>query len=575
MDSRFPPFVQSTPVLIVGSGPIGLALATDLGQRGVPCTLIEKNDRRLGPAKMILVSVRSMEFCRRWGVAEQVWNWGFPRDFCLDNVFVAGGLQGHEFARIPMLPMGAPRESEFSPERQAHCPQTWFDPILREKAESYPHVQLRYRHKLERFVQDEDSVTAEVTDLDTGERHFIRSRYLVGCDGYLSTVRKQLGVGMRGEPYLDTSINIELDIEDLSALHHIGNAGRYIMVGPEGTWATFIAVDGKRTWRVTLYGANDVDVDNIDIDAAIRRCVGRDFKYRINSVGKWVRRMVVADRFRDGRVFLAGDAAHTHPPNGGFGMNTGLGDAVDLGWKLDATLAGWGGPHLLESYDMERRPVCHRAANESLLNYRRLTAKTSHPSIEADDAQGRATRAALGERLRNENTKAWQPLGIHLGYVYSPSNVVAAENSPLPVDDTIGYSPTTYPGIRAPHAWLKGGRSTLDLFGDGFVLLRFAKIDVTSLVSAAKRFKVPLRLVDIDDPQVAKLYERALVLVRPDGHVAWRGDEVAATCDALWARVTGAASTAAACTEIDSRIASADQRGEHGITTQRKQLWPA
>ena len=553
MNSAKPSFVRTTPVLIVGSGPIGLALAADLGHRGVPCTLVEQSSERIGPAKMILVSVRSMEFCRRLGVADAVWDWGFPKDFCLDNVFVAGGLQGNEFARIKMPTMGDPRSTEFSPERQAHCPQTWFDPILREKATSYEHVSLNYRRRLEGFTQDDEGVTAQVVNLETNEREFIRAQYMVGCDGYLSTVRKHLGIGMRGEPYLDTSVNIELDIPELKSLHKIGDAGRYVMVGPEGTWATFIAVDGKRTWRITLYGANDIDVDKIDIDAAIRRCVGRDFDYKINSVGKWVRRMVVADRFRDGRVFLAGDAAHTHPPNGGFGMNTGLGDSMDLAWKLEAVLDGWGGDALLESYDLERRPICHRAASESLANYRRLTSKTGYALIEADTAEGRALRTELGDRLQRENSKAWQPLGIHLGVIYSPSNIVVSDGAPPPEDDTIGYKPTTYPGARAPHAWLPDGRSALDLFGKGFVLMRFSDRDVTDLVQEAAKQRIPLRVVDIRDPQTASLYERELVLVRPDGHVAWRANELICDVRALMRRVTGS-ETAAACTSLDAEL---------------------
>lgn len=553
MNSARPSFVRPTPVLIVGSGPIGLALAADLGHRGIECTLIEQASAKIGPAKMILVSVRSMEFCRRLGVADAVWNWGFPKDFCLDNVFVAGGLQGHEFARITMPTMGAPRSIDVSPERQAHCPQTWFDPILRDKAASYDHVTLNYRHRLEGFTQDDDGVTAQVVNLETNEREFIRAQYMVGCDGYLSTVRKQLGIGMRGETYLDTSVNIELDIPDLKSLHKIGDAGRYVMVGPEGTWATFIAVDGKRTWRITLYGANDIDVDKIDIDAAIRRCVGREFDYKINSVGKWVRRMVVADRFRDGRVFLAGDAAHTHPPNGGFGMNTGLGDSVDLAWKLEAVLSGWGGEALLESYDLERRPVCHRAASESLANYRRLTSKTGYSAIEAETQEGRNLRSELGERLQRENSKAWQPLGIHLGVLYSPSNIVVSDGTSAPADDTIGYKPTTFPGARAPHAWLADGRSTLDLFGTGFVLLRFADLDVTEFVQEAARNRVPLQVVDVRDAAIARLYEKPLVLVRPDGHVAWRANELNCDVQQLLERITGA-KVAAACTSLDADL---------------------
>ena len=539
-------WARRTSVLIVGSGPIGLALAAELGARDVPVTVVEQSEAKIGPAKMLMVGVRTMEFCRHLGIAQKVAEWGFPPEFCLDNVFVAGGLNGWEIARVPLPPMSGPADSQHSPERQRHCPQTWFDPILREKAASYPHVDLRYRTRFESLVQDEAGVTALVHDLETGRCESIRCDYLVGADGHASVVRKQLGIEMRGFPHLDTSINVEIDVSDLRALHKIGDAGRYAMIGPEGLWATFVAVDGRRTWRLTLYGANDIDVDAIDLDAAIRRLVGRPFDYRINSVGKWARKMVVADHFQDGRVFLAGDACHAHPPNGGFGMNTGIGDAFDLGWKLEATYKGWGGPQLLASYDRERRPVCHRAANESLVNYRRLTASTRFPGIEDAGAEGARLRRELGQRLGEANTKAWQPVGIHLGHVYDPSPINVPDGSAKPAEDTVGYTPSARPGSRAPHFWLRSGVSVLDLFGKGFTLLRFGRLDASALVAAARSRAVPIAVHDIASEEARGLYASALCLVRPDGHVAWRGDAVPADCARLVDVIRGAGSGAAA-----------------------------
>jgi 2-polyprenyl-6-methoxyphenol hydroxylase-like FAD-dependent oxidoreductase len=544
---------QSEPdVLIVGSGPIGLALAAELGWRGISTVVVEQNEAKIGPAKMLLVSVRTMEFCRHLGVENEVANWGFPPDFSLDNVFVAGGLNGWEIARIPMPRMAGPSHSEHSPERQRHCPQTWFDPILRRKAQSYPHVKLRYQTRFESLRQDDKGVTAEVQDLRTGRAESVRCRYLVGADGHGSLVRSQLGIEMRGAAHLDSSINIEIDIPDLKSLHKMGDAGRYALLGPEGLWGTFVAVDGRRTWRLTLYGANDIDVDALDVHGAIKRIIGRPFEYKINSMGKWVRKMVVADHFSDGRVFLAGDSCHTHPPNGGFGMNTGIGDAYDLGWKLAAVLKGWGGPHLLDSYDKERRPVCHRAANESLLNYRRLTSDTKFPGIEDHTAEGEALRRGVGRRLNEANVKAWQPIGIHLGHVYDPSPLNIPDGTPRPPDDTIGYSPTARPGARAPHFWIEPGRSVLDLFGEGFTLLRFGHGDVSKVVDAAKARGVPFTVRDIESQEGRELYRARLCLVRPDGHVAWRGDSLPADCAKLIDRIRGAGVSAAARVIDDS-----------------------
>jgi hypothetical protein len=259
-----------------------------------------------------------------------------------------------------------------------------------------------------------------------------------------------------------------------------------------------------------------------------------------------VRKRTVADRFADGRVFLAGDAAHAHPPNGGLGMNTGVQDAFDLGWKLAAVLDGWGGPTLLDSYDWERRPAASRACEMSLANYHRLTGNTRDPAIEAATETGAAARARIGTILVEANEKSWHPVGVHLGYIYQPSPIVVPDGKPMPPDDLIGYAPTSFPGARAPHHWLAPGRSILDLFGDGFVLLQFAAAETAPLEDAARRRRVPLRIHRIADAAAAALYEAALVLVRPDGHVAWRGATLPPDSLALIDRVRGAGSPIAA-----------------------------
>jgi 2-polyprenyl-6-methoxyphenol hydroxylase-like FAD-dependent oxidoreductase len=497
---------------------------------------------------MIIVGVRSMEFCRRHGLSDSVINWGFPKDHSLDNVFVTN-LNGHEIGRIRMPTMGEYRPSRYSPEAQAYCPQTWFDPILRERAASFKSVILRYRCRLEEFEQSSTGIRAIITDLTSGKRETIRTDYLAGADGHASLVRRQLGIEMRGQAFLDNSINIELNIPNLESLHDKGRAGRWVMVGPEGTWATFISVDGRDLYRITIYNSSDTGTKGVDLDAAIRRAVGlQGFDYAIRSVGHWVRRAVVADRFQDGRVFLLGDAGHTHPPNGGFGMNTGIGDAENLGWKLAAVLQGWGGDHLLESYDLERRAACHRAMSESLANYGRLVGNTALADVDKAGPAGERIRRELGARLVQDNTRAWRPVGIHLGLMYDPSPIVVSDHSERPQDDTVGYVPTSRPGSRAPHGWLPDGRSILDLFREHHVLLRFGRIprDGSPLIRAARAIGLPIQQHDIADPNLRDLYEAPLVLVRPDGHVAWRGERIPAAVADLVDRLRGAGRPVAA-----------------------------
>jgi 2-polyprenyl-6-methoxyphenol hydroxylase-like FAD-dependent oxidoreductase len=526
------------PVLIVGGGPIGLALASDLGRRGIRTRLVEQGSDQVGSAKMIVVSVRTMELCRQLDIADEVRNWGFPFDHPLDSVFCTN-LCGYEIGRVRTPPLSQQWDTPFSPERERPCPQTWFDPILQRHARTFPHVTLSYQTRLVSFTQNVCGVTAELKNVE-GETETVVADYLIGCDGYGSTVRDLLGIEVRGIKYLDRSMSVYVRSAEIRNAHKLGDAYRYVAVGPDGPWAVLTTIDGRDLWRIQLIGSEATDVRSANINDVMKRVVGRDVAYTIEDVTTWVRKMTVADRFCDGRVFLAGDAAHAHPPNGGLGMNTGFQDAFDLGWKLAAVLEGWGGPTLLESYDIERRPASSRAAAESLRNYRRLTGQAPEPKINEASTAGAEARSRLGTKLVEENEKAWHPIGIHLGYSYDPSPIVVPDGSPRLGDDPIAYVPNTRPGARAPHAWLTEGTSTLDLFGYGFVLLNFAGVDSAPLRDAAVTRGVPLTCHDITDAQAAALYQSKLVLVRPDGHVAWRGDTLPNDCSSIIDTVRGA-----------------------------------
>jgi hypothetical protein len=326
---------------------------------------------------------------------------------------------------------------------------------------------------------------------------------------------------------LTYTTNVIFRCPDLLALHDKGKAYRHILIGPEGTWATIVAINGRDEWRFSIIGGSEQrEYTTQEIAAAIRRAVGRDFEFEILSVLPWVRRELVAERYRESRGFIAGDAAHVMSPTGGFGMNTGIGDAVDLSWKLAAVIEGWGGAQLLDSYTAERQPVGARNVTEASGNLRRMLSVGAHPDIAADTPEGAATRARVGQEFVETMRREWFTLGIHLGYRYEGSPICSPDGSPPPADEARTYVPTARPGHRAPHAWLADGRSTLDLFGRGFVPLGFgARADEASpLLEAARTRGVPMEFVALDEPKVAALYERRFVLVRPDGHVAWRGD---------------------------------------------------
>ena len=533
------------PVLIVGAGPVGLALAGDLGFRGVSCLLIEKSDGLVLQPKMDMVGIRTMEYCRRWGIVPWVESAGYNREYPQDYAWVTS-LNGHEFGREPFP---CPKDEKFppqSPQKRERCPQNFFDPVLKRFAQQWPGVEIRYHTELVGFEQTDDLVVATVEDALTGERRQIKSDYIVGTDGGASRVRETLGIGMTGEPALTYTTNVIFRTPNLEALHDKRPGYRFIFIGPEGTWATLVAIDGHDQWRFSLVGDEEKRAHGKDyLRAAIVRAVGRKFDFEILSIMPWIRRQLVADKYGVGRAYLAGDSAHLTSPTGGFGMNTGIQDAVNLSWKLAGTLQGWGGPRLLDSYEVEQRPVAIRNVGEATQNLKRMLSPriTAPPPEIFSEAPGSdEARRAFGDQYTEMMKREWFSIGIHLGYVYEGSPLVVPDGTPQPPDEVSSYRQTARPGSRAPHVWLAPGKSTLDYFGKGFVLLRFGS-DAPSgaeIEAQALGLRLPLEVVWIENAEAAALYERKLVLVRPDGQVAWRSDAAPADVRALLDSVRGA-----------------------------------
>jgi 2-polyprenyl-6-methoxyphenol hydroxylase-like FAD-dependent oxidoreductase len=533
---------MKTDVLVIGAGPVGLACALDLAWRGIDCVLIDRGDGQVRLSKMGLVSVRSMEFCRRWGIADRVRACGFPEDYPLNQVFCTS-LAGHHVGTIAYPGMRDEPVPPESPERRQRCPQLWFDPLLLEAVRGHDrHVTLRRGCELETIAQDADSIRACVRDLATGDEHEIEAAYAIGCDGAGSLVRQASGIDFEGE-VLSYSTGIYFRSPGLVHRHDKGPAERYQFIGPEGTWGHLTVVDGDAYWRLTITGSRErVEADDFDARAVLQRALGdAAIPFEIDAVMPWRRSRLVASRFRSGRIFIAGDAAHVTAPNGGYGMNTGLADAVDLGWKLDAVLAGWGGPDLLDSYDIERRPVAWRAVDAAAVNFGRVSARRETADVLDDGPAGERCRQALGAALGNDTRSLWETLGMSLGYRYEGSPLIVPDGSPATADDPIRYEPTARPGHRAPHAWVAPGQSTIDAYGRGFVLLRLgdAAPAVDAVAQAARRRGMPLVITTHADPALRALHGADLVLVRPDGHVAWRGDQVPADALALVDRVRG------------------------------------
>jgi hypothetical protein len=333
---------------------------------------------------------------------------------------------------------------------------------------------------------------------------------------------------MSGIELLNYSVGVYFRSPNLLDVTNQAPAARFIFVGPTGLIGNLTVVDGSDLWRFTfIAGKERLNLETIDIEGVMRRVLGPEPTIDILSIAPWRRSQLVADRYRSGRIFLAGDSAHTMSPTGGFGSNTGIGDAVDLGWKLDAVLRGWGGARLLDAYEQERRPIAIRNSAAATSNFKGWFSQTDLSGLLEEGPSGDRLRREVGEELIVQTRPEWESKGVILGYRYEASPICVADESAAPPDDYRVYTPTNRAGHRAPHAWLSADTSTLDLIGDGFVLLDRGETghDSAPLLKAAMREDLPLRREpltgDLDD-----LYPTRYTLVRPDGHVAWRGDEL-------------------------------------------------
>ncbi|MFI8520309.1 FAD-dependent monooxygenase [Streptomyces sp. NPDC085481] len=526
-----------TDVLIVGGGPVGLALALDLAWRGVDFTLVEAGDGTMTDPRITTVGPRAMEMFRRWGVADALRGAGWPEDHALDVAWVTA-VGGHEIHRLAFGTAGTRPLPDHTPEPEAICPQHWMAPLLLGRLGPHPEGPVRLHCRLLGLTTLPGGVSATVARGD-GTRATVRARFLVGCDGASSPVRKACGIAAPERYETRVLRNIVFRAPELPELLGPRAALVHFLTSPTGLRYPLRAIDGRGLYRLTSPPRTG------DALSVVRRAVPLDTPLEVESDSVWHLTHRVAERYRSGRVFLAGDAAHTLSPSGGFGMSTGICDAADLGWKLAATLAGWAGPGLLDSYETERRPVAVAGLEEANRNLRRTEDRRLSPALLDDTPVGERARAALGRELAGSDVRReFDRPEMHFAYRYA-SPLVADEEGEPPAGAS--WCRSTLPGARAPHAWRDGGRrSTLDLFGREFVLMCLGAegkgVELDGTVRAFAGRRVPLRVVRCADEETVRRYERPLVLVRPDGHVAWRGTAPPPDPGALADRVRGAGS---------------------------------
>lgn len=517
--------ISETQVLIAGAGPAGLALAIELGSRGILCLVVEKNDRVGHAPRAKTTHVRTREHMRRWGIADALADASpFGCDYP-SNVIFATRLGGHLLTRIPDAFNCDPAPDQRYSEHAQWIPQYLLEEVLRRHAATLPTVDIRFRCAFEAFEQSEDGIRSRVRNLDDDTVLAVESDYLVGADGARSLIRDAIGARFEGEYGLSRNYNIVFRALGLADSHDLGPAIMYWQVNADAPSLIGPMDSGDRWFFMPTGIPGGFKINASEAAALIRRATGIDLPYEILSIDEWVASQFIADRYRNGRAFLVGDACHLHPPFGGYGMNMGIADSVDLGWKLAAVIKGWGGKALLDSYQRERQPLHRQVIDEAVGNHRLLGNQLYRPGLEDEGDDGIRLRREVGSLIETAKRREFKSLGVVLGYCYADSPVIASESgSPPPLNGE--YRPSARPGCVAPHHWLDDGRSLYDLLGDGFTLLILEaglKDDARRAARDAAATGIPLKIVDLSRAGLAELYEAPMALVRTDQHVAWRG----------------------------------------------------
>ncbi|RBY94751.1 monooxygenase [Blastococcus sp. TBT05-19] len=519
-------------VIIVGAGPVGVALALELGMRGVSCAVVERRTELSRIPKGQNLTQRTMEHFRFWGLAEKLRAARtMPPGSPIGTVVAYGDLLG-EFWHAPP---GREQVANFFVERNERLPQYRTEEVLRGAMTEQDSVEAFAGWKATRVEQDDSGVRISIER--DGEEQVLEAEYVVGCDGGRSVVAEQSGVQRSGSDFdqvvaLAVFRSTELD----AILERFPPRSTYRVVAPylKGYWAFFGRVDAEGTWFFHAPIPEGTTAETADVEQMLHRAVGQEFAHQVDHLGFWDLRVQVAHEYRSGRAFIAGDAAHTHPPYGGFGLNNGLEDAVNLGWKLTAVLRGWGGDALLDSYSAERRAVFHDIGQNMIA-----------AQIEREREFVEKYRPEDG---RAEFEEAFAPIGGAGGEIavhdyepnYAGSAVVAGP--PGAVSSAFGsHSFEAQAGHHLAPQVLTSGENVLDALGRGFSLLALdaPESSVRSFEVAADALGVPLTVLRDSFAEGRAAYASRLVLVRPDQHVAWAGDDAPEDVDALLRMVTG------------------------------------
>ena len=532
--------IESYDVIVAGAGPVGLTLAIDLGRRGVRCLIMERHPTTAPWPKMDRSNARTMEFYRRIGIVDRVRALGYPADNPMD-VFLTTRLSDPPIA-VLKYPSVAERRKQIaqSPngawllEPYQLVSQNKLEPLLKEVAEGTSNVTVRYGCELVDFKQDDDGVSILARTAD-GRDETLRCGYLAGCDGGASTVRKKLGIKLEGQGGLRDIVQVIFRSDDLYERIVTGKGRHYQF--PDAAGSSMVAQGDRKEF--TLHSSLPKDTDFVPV---IQNLIGFPCDFEILHVVPWRHHLLIAERYRDHRVFLAGDAVHLVIPTGGLGMNTGVGDAFDLSWKLAGVIKGWGGPGLLDCYEQERRPIGVRnvaAAGWAAAGVPIWRALVT-PAAYDDTPEGEAKRRELAASFEVNHRRMHGMVGVEAAYSYAGSPLIVDEPGNVAEWETSSYMPHARPGVRIPHMWLKDGRAMQDVLGNDYTLLDLkGDCDATALARAFQARGAPLEILHLDEARVRDVYGASVFLLRPDLHIVWRGDGPPPDPDGLTSLATG------------------------------------
>lgn len=523
---------MDTDIVIAGGGPVGMTLALELARYGVRSILLERNPGTTRHPKMDLTNGRSMELFARLGIVESLRDAGVPRDNPFDISWVTD-MHGHELYRFEY-----PSSSDYAAESRkvndgsypAEAPlrvsQIDIEPVLKSFVDASDLVDVRFGIALEEIVsQDERSIRVRIKDSASGAFDTLESKFLAGCDGGGSRVRRKLGIELEGDENAAGAFMVHFRSTDTDLLQRWGTTWHY----QNGT-GTVIAQNDKDTWTLQAWLPPGDDGSDWQAEQVLETWMGGKFDYEILAANPWYAHFVVAREYVKGRAVLAGDSAHQFIPTGGYGMNSGIADAAGLGWVLAANVQGWGGSALLTAYEAERHPTAwmhlNAARRHFMVRQQFTEAYMQAGDIHSESDEAASNRKALAARVQelgNAENESW---GVELGYCYQ-SPAILSDNEPAELDP-LNYRPMPEPGCRLPHFFLDDGNSVHRRLGKYFNLVVSGQPSdqerLPEAKNAAEQLGVPLEIVTLNTLKAKAIYQYAYLLVRPDLHIAWRGN---------------------------------------------------